>query len=214
MTTLWSALQRPPRLVVECADGSGVCAAPKHGIVVVLQTYTDATYRLHVHSLLDGTLLRTVGRIGTNTAQYLHSPYSACLSPDGDHMLIVEFNHHRVRQVSLKGGECYTVRYIGVGVLYPEAVDCNANVIAVARHGFKWLQVWLFSWDGNLTSQFRVEESTSLTKGLKLLHNGSGLAIVDVSGNKLYLFSLSGQLVKVILKYCIVAKLCAEVLPG
>ncbi len=182
---------------IPCADGWGMCVVPKHG-VVVLANYLAC--RLDVHSLEDGSLLRSFGCLGHGKGQFNWTAgfCGLCVSPDGDNVLVAERTNARVQEVSVIDGTW--IRFVGKGVLTrPEYVDANASVIAVAESGCHLISV--FSWrDGGTVAQFGGMGGGAgrlyCPRAVRLLADGSGLAVVDSWNHRLCVFSLAGEFVK------------------
>ncbi len=75
----------------------------------------------------------------------------------------------------------------------PQCVDCNTDVIAVSEYR---CSISVLSWvDGTLLAQFG-SEPTQMPRGIRLLADGSGLAVTDRVCSQLHVFSLSGELLR------------------
>ncbi len=97
MGTAWS--WAPPH-VFSCSVGWGFCVAQKHRLFVV----SDAVHsQLHVHSMDDGSLVRTIGAKGSGKGQFAFSFGSLCTTPDGDSVLVCEAYNNRVQEVQIGG---------------------------------------------------------------------------------------------------------------
>jgi hypothetical protein len=123
-----------------------MCVSLKHGLIIVSDV--SGGYQLHMHSLLDGSLLRSIGSKGRGEGQFSCFYGGLCVSPDGDSVLVAECYNKRVQQVKIADGSW--VRFVGVGVLEePDYVDCNTDVIAVSETALHRISV--FSWaDGSV----------------------------------------------------------------
>jgi DNA-binding beta-propeller fold protein YncE len=176
--------------------GYGICVALKHGVIIVSD---HGTKQLHMHSLADGSLLRTIGGRGRGKGQFDFGYGGLCVSPDGDSVLVAEWGNNRVQQVRVVDGSW--VRFVGKGVLMgPECVDCNGAVIAVSenRDGIS-----VFSWaDGSVRARFGSYGSGPgqliWPTGVRLLPDGSGLVVADYSNHRLCVFTQSGEFVQTV----------------
>jgi DNA-binding beta-propeller fold protein YncE len=173
--------------------GYGICVALKHGLIIVSD---NETKQLHMHSLVDGSLVRRVGSTGSGKGQFDVSYGGLCVSPDGDGVLVAEYHTNRVQQVRIVEGS--RVRFVGEGVLrMPEFVDCNAAVIAVSEACHR---ISVLSWaDGSVRAQFgsdgRGLGQLNYPRGVRLLADGSGLVVADSCNSRLCVFRLSGVFV-------------------
>jgi hypothetical protein len=184
----------------ECAVGYGMCVSLKHGLIIVSQFEASGGFRLHMHSLLDGSLVRSIGSKGSGKGQLMFHFGGLCVSPDGDSVLVAERFNKRVQQVKIADGSW--VRFVGVGVLQePDYVDCNTDVIAVsemAKH-----RISVLSWvDDSVLAQFgRVGSGPGRLKfpqGLRLLRDSNELVVADSYNNRLCLFTVTDDFVSTI----------------
>ena len=176
-----------------------MCVSLKHGLVIVSAKpdHSSGGAELHMHSLADGSLVRSIGSKGSGKGQFNWYHGGLCVSPDGDSVLVAEFWNHRVQVVSIADGSW--VRFVGEGVLDgPEFVDCNADVVAVSepRH-----RVSVLSWhDGTVLAQFGRPGSGPgqlyYPRGARLLADGSGVVVTDCHNHRLCVFDLSGEFVR------------------
>lgn len=172
--------------------GAGLCVLPKHNWVVI--SYRDAG-ELHVHSLLDGSLVRKVGEYGHGKGQFAMGWSGMCASPDNDTVLVAEFLNRRLQQVSVFDGSW--IRFVGEGVLdKPNFVDCNKEVIVVSEASSHTIRV--FSWaDGSEQSrigQFGLGKGQLFfPTGVCLLADGTGVVIADRNNHRLCVFTVSGK---------------------
>ncbi len=136
----------------ECANGYSMCVSLKHALIVVTECAAFGGSHLYMHSLLDGSLVRSIGSKGRGKGQLMFHFGGLCVSPDGDSVLVAERFNNRVQQVKIADGSW--VRFVGVGVLQcPDYVDCNTDVIAVSETCLHCISV--FSWaDGTVLAQF------------------------------------------------------------
>jgi iron(III) transport system ATP-binding protein len=179
-----------------------MCVSLKHGLVVVSDTPPGAPSiggQLHVHSLADGSLVRSIGSKGSGKAQFSFSCGGLCVSPDGDSVLVAESHNNRVQEVRIDDGSW--VRFVGVDVLKgPEFVDCNSHAIAVSE----WCdRISLFARvDGRLMAQCGNSGSgpgqLNYPRGLRLLNDGSGVVVADKENRRLCVFSVTGEFVRAI----------------
>jgi hypothetical protein len=182
----------------ECAVGDGMCVSLKHGLIVILECV--ASFRLHIHSLLDGSLVRSIGSEGRGKGQFMFHFGGLCVSPDGDSMLLADCDNNRVQQVMIADGSW--VRFVGVGVLkWPDYVDCNTDVIAVSESMMHRISV--LSWaDGSVLAQFGSYGSDPgelwCPRGLRLRCEGNELVVADSFNNRLCLFTVSGEFVSTV----------------
>jgi hypothetical protein len=174
------------------SEGYGICVALKHGVIIVAN---NETKQLHMHSLADGSLLRSIGVRGRGKGQFDFWWNGLCVSPDGDSVLVAEKSNHRVQQVRIVDGAW--VRFVGEGVLIrPGFVDCNADVIAVSEPSCHRISV--LSWaDGSVRAQFGSQGSgpgqLNLPCGIRLLADGSGLVVADMCNDRLCVFTLTSK---------------------
>jgi hypothetical protein len=174
-----------------------MCVAPKHGLVIVVD---HKTMRLHMHSLADWSLVRSIGSEGVGKGQFRFEYGGLCVSPDGDSVLVAEHYNNRVQQVRIVDGSW--VRFMGEGVLRkPDFVDCNADVIAVSEWSY---HISVLSWaDGSVRAQFGLEgsgHSLVMCDSLcvRLLADGSGLVVADCCNDRLCVFTLHGEFVRAV----------------
>jgi hypothetical protein len=182
-----------------CGRGIGMCVVLKHRLVIVTMKRVvwdeNPGSELHMHSLADGSLVRSIGSKGSGKGQFNFSCGGLCPSPDGDSVLVAEANNDRVQQVRIVDGSW--VRFVGEGVLYkPQFVDCNADVIAVSESD--WHRISVFSWaDGSVWAQFGSYGSGLgqlwYPRGVRLLADGSGLVVADMNNHRLCVFTVSGE---------------------
>jgi sugar lactone lactonase YvrE len=148
-------------------------------------------------SLIDGTLIRSIGSQGNGKGQLSLGYGALCTSPDGDSVLVAEFYNHRVQEMRIVDGSW--VRFVGEDVVdLPEYVDCNADVIAVSEDRDD--RITVLSWaDGSVRARFGNHGSgpgeLNGPRGVRLLADGSGLAVADSWNNRLCVFTLSGEIV-------------------
>jgi hypothetical protein len=179
-----------------CAIGAGMCVALKHGLVIVVD---DSTMQLHMHSLADGSLVRSIGSKGSGKGQFDFNCGGLCLSPDGDSVQVAEGYNNRVQQVRIVDGSW--VRFVGEGLLkQPLCVDCNADVIAVSEACHR---ISVLSWaDGSVRAQFgRIgigRDQLHDPRGIRLLADGSGMFVADCYNHRLCVFTLRGEFVAVV----------------
>jgi hypothetical protein len=182
---------------VACAGGYGVCAALKHGLIIVSEFKGDGGSLMHMHSLADGSLVRSIGSKGSGKGQFNFGCGGLCVSPDGDSLLVAEAHNNRVQEVKIVDGSW--VRFFGRDALdKPQFVDCNADVIAVSQDRHR---ISVLSWAaGGVLAHFGSYGTgpgqLRLPRGVRLLGDGSGLVVADYSNDRLCVFSLSGALVK------------------
>lgn len=183
------------RRAIACVRGFSVCVAVKHAVCIVSDYDTK---RLYMYSLLDGSLVHSVGSKGKGRGQFDFDNGGLCMSPDGDSVLVAELYNHRVQEVSILGcAQTSWVRFVGEGVLDgPQYVDCNADVIAVCettRHC-----ITIMSWT-NGSVRARVGKhghnlgGLNYPKGIRLLADGSGVAVADLYNHRLCVFTLHGD---------------------
>jgi hypothetical protein len=181
----------------ECAIGYGMCVSLKHGLIVGTECAAFGGFRLYMHSLLDGSFVRSIGSVGNGKGQFLFHFGGLCLSPDGDSVLVAERFNNRVQQVKIADGSW--VRFVGAGVLKcPDYVNCKTDVIAVSETCLHRISV--LSWaDGSVLAQFGSYGSGAgelwYPRGLRLLCNGKELVVADSDNNRLCLFTIYGKFV-------------------
>ncbi len=168
-----------------------MCVAVKHGVVI---TSSHVTH-LELFSLVDGSLLRTIGTKGLGKCQFDFA-HGLCLSPDGDSVLVAEHVNNRVQEVRIADGAW--VRFVGENALFwPFSVDCNTSAIAVSERCHR---ITVFAWcDGTVTAQFGTRGSGPgqlwQPTGLRLLPDGVKLVVADTRNDRLCVFSLTGEFV-------------------
>lgn len=171
--------------------------AQKHRLFVV----SDAVHsQLQVHSMEDGSLVRTIGAKGSGKGQFAFSFGSLCTTPDGDSVLVCEAYNNRVQEVQIVGTEDTSryIRFVGKDVLrHPEDMDCNKEVIVVTE---ALNRISVFSWrTGDLLSQFGSEGrglgQLCGPRGIRLI-SGARLVVADICNRRLCIFGLDGEFVK------------------
>ncbi len=182
-----------------CAYGWGMCLAPKHGLVILSDYFTQ---HLCMYSLADGSLVKTIG--GQNAhgeGRFNFNIGGLCITPGGDSVLVADFLNNRVQEVNIMDGSW--VRSVGEGVLWhSQFVDCNTDVIVVANNLHR---VCVFSWHaGDLISQFGGYGSgpgqLKYPRGIRLLSGcpTTQLVVADSDNHRLCVFELSGEFVRAI----------------
>ena len=191
---MWQQVAEPEWLPVfvrsvSCVKGCGMVVDAKRGIVVV----SGADYRLHVYSLTDGSLLRSLGRKGDGKGEFHWEHGGLCLTSRGT-VLVAERYNRRVQEVNLDDGSW--VRFLGgaSGELLPGFVDCNETIVAVSeteRH-----RVTLLSWvDGRELARFggvgdgADNGQLSGPTGLRLLPGSNDVVVADHGNDRLCVFS-------------------------
>jgi hypothetical protein len=194
MAITWAPMHS---LSADCAVGYGMCVSLKHGLIVISECVASGGFRLDMHSLLDGSLVRSIGSKGNGTGQFTFLFGGLCVSPDGDSVLVAERFNNRVQQVKIADGSW--VRFVGVGILkYPDFVDCNADVIAVSETSLNCISV--LSWaDDSVLARFGGYGwglgDLWYPLGLRLLCDGNELVVADSFNHRLCLFTVTGELV-------------------
>ncbi len=165
-----------------------VCISEKHDLVILFEY---GTRRLQAHSLRDGTFRRDIGtsRFGND----------ACITPDGDSVLVAEYSDDRIHEVRIADGETYV---LGLGLLVsPAYIDCNEHVVVVTEINFHRTtptRISVLSRSGVLLAR------TAPTPGLaavKLLANGREFVAMDNATTCcLRVFGLDGVL-RTVLKF-------------
>ncbi len=176
---------------ISCPESYGICVVVPHGLFVVSD---HKAKQLHMYSLIDGTLTRSVGSKGSGKGQFHFYLGGLCVSPDGDSVLVAERHNHRVQEVRIVDGSW--VRFVGMDVLKePEHVDCNADVIAVSETTKNRISV--LSWaDGSVRAQFGSGPGhLKYPRGIRLFADGSGAVFADCWSHRLCVFALSGEFV-------------------
>jgi hypothetical protein len=181
------------RRSIACLKSYGICVVVPHGLVVVSDHNAN---KLHMYSLINGTLIRSIGSKKDGKGQFRLGCGGLCVSPDGDSVLVAEYHNNCVQQVRIVDGSW--VRFVGKGVLEsPQYVDCNAAVIAVSE----WYhRISVLSWaDGSVRAQFGSYGSgpgqLDRPCGVRLLADGSGVVVADLDNHRLCVFTLSGEFV-------------------
>ncbi len=176
-----------------CPQSYGICVAVPHGLAVVTDTKTQ---QLLMYSLIDGTRIRSIGSQGGGKGQFNFDYGGLCVSPDGDSVLVAEFDNRRVQEVRIVDGSW--VRFIGIGVLKkPQFVDCNDRVIVVSEACHR---ISVLSWaDDSLWARFGSVGSgpgrLNGPRGIRLLADGSEMVVADYWNHRLCVFTLSGEFV-------------------
>jgi hypothetical protein len=177
---------------IPCPDSYGICVVVPHGLFVVSD---HKAKQLHMYSLIDGTLTRSIGSKGSGKGQFHFYLGGLCVSPDGDSVLVAERHNHRVQEVRTVDGSW--VRFVGMDVLKePECVNCNADVIVVSAWACHRISV--LSWaDGSVRAHFGSEGSgpghLRYPRGARLLGDGSGVVVADYGNHRLCVFAVSGE---------------------
>ena len=183
------------RRSIPCSNSYGICVAVPHGLVVAPD---HEAKQLRMYSLIDGTMIRSIGSQGNGKGQFDYFCGGLCVSPDGDSVLVAERYNNRVQEVRITDGSW--VRFVGDGMLdSPEFVDCNADVIAVSECG-NHCRVSVLSWaDGSVRARLYSFDSgpnqLSSPRGVRLLADGSGVVFVHYWIHRLCLFTLNNNAV-------------------
>ncbi len=173
-----------------------MCVALKHGLVIMSEFVSGGDSVLHMYSLMDGSLVRSIVRKGGGRGKFVWGGGGPCVSPGGDSVLVADTNNDRVYQVRIVDGSW--VRFVGEGVLkWPECVDCNTDVIAVLEGCHR---ISVLSWtDGSVLTRFSKEGSgpgqLRCPSVVRLLADGSSLVVADTLNDRLCVFALSGEFV-------------------
>ncbi len=175
---------------------SGLCVLLKHGLVIASRSSLVACV-LHVFSLTDGSLLRTLDNgTGSDKGQFSFQVGGLCATPSGDGVLVAEARNSRVQEVNVLGRSPMWVRFVGMGVLKsPQHVDCNTDVIVVAESSIH--RISLFTW---LTGTPRARicpvgpGTLAHPSGVRLLRNGLHVAVADSFHHRICVFELDGEL--------------------
>jgi hypothetical protein len=179
--------------MVACAFGYGMCVSLAHGVIIVSEFDTYGGHLLHVYSLLDGSLVRTMGVKGSGKGEFHYDSGGLCVGPDGDSVLVAEKDNDRVQQVWIADGSW--ARFVGQGVLKkPQFVDCNTDAVVVSED---CLRISVFSWaDGSVRAQFGNDMAQlDYTFGIRLLADGSGFVVADYYNHRVCVFTFGGELV-------------------
>jgi hypothetical protein len=182
----------------QATNGCIMCVAVKHGVFIISCSTHDK--QLHMHSLADGSLVRSVGATGSGKGQFDFDWGGLCVSPDGDSVLVAESHNNRVQQVRIVDGSW--VRFVGEGVLRrPQFTDCNTDVIVVSESMCN--RVSVLSWaDGSVQAQFGSGGSgpgqLNWPRGIRLLADCSEVVVADCDNNRLCVFTLGGVFVEAV----------------
>jgi hypothetical protein len=181
--------------LVNPARISGFCTLPKHGLLAVCDSVSNV---VHICSLTNGSLVRSVGCPGTGKGQFRMHCSSLCAGADGNSIIVADPGNGRLQEMAVVDGSW--LRVIGKGVvLSPQYVDCNANVIAVSE---TWMHtIAVLAWaDGNLLARFGgygdTDGSLCRPHNLRVLRDGSGVVVADCHNHRLCVFGLNGNFVR------------------
>jgi DNA-binding beta-propeller fold protein YncE len=153
-----------------------------------------------MYSLIDGTMIRSIGSYGKGKGQFDFYFGGLCMGPDGDSVLVADTYNNRVQEVRIADGSW--VRFVGDGMPdKPEFVDCNADVIVVS--GSDNYNISVLSWaDGNVLARFSSEGcgpgQLAYPRGVRLLADSSKVVVVDCWNDRLCVFTLHGEFVSVV----------------
>ena len=192
------------RLLYDCVPGIGMCAAPKHGVLIMSHTSMN---QLCMYSLFTGLLVRTVGCKGKDEEQFdiRRGCGGLCVTPNDDTVLVAEYCNSRIQEVRITDG--LVVRSLFCNQLTaPQHVACNAEVIAVSDDCH---YVTILSWsDGSPRAKFGAvrnyvpgERLVSVLgpselyfpRGVCLLADGRGVAVADEGNDRLCVYRLTGE---------------------
>jgi tripartite motif-containing protein 71 len=187
-----------------CSVCYSLCVSLKHGLVAVAENRHSSERwigsQIHMYSLADGTLVRSIGCEGSGKGQFNFWTGGLSVTPDAENLLVADCWNNRVQEVRIADGSW--VRSVdGEGTLrMPMWTDCNAVVIAVSEACHR---VSVLSWsDGGVLAQFGSQGSgpgqLSFPYGLRLLANSTEVVIADCRNNRLSVFKLNGEFVKTI----------------
>ena len=161
--------------------------------LVIVSGFKDK--KLHVYSLADGALVRSLGGKGSGKGQFNWYFGGLCMTPRGT-VLVAESENNRLQEVNIDDGSW--VRFMGEdAVPSPGYVDCSESVIAVKNS----YAVALLSWrDGSLLTRFGGAGSGDgqllNSGGCRLLADGSGVVVADSGNGRVCVFSLTGAFVR------------------
>ena len=158
--------------------------------LVIVSGYKDM--HLHMYSLTKGTLVRSVGGLGSGKGQFNWGAGGLCMTPRGT-LLVADRENMRLQEVSVDDGSW--VRFVGEGVLEkPNFVHCSESVIAVSESNIHRV-VLLSSGDGALLAQFG-DDLLRWPCGLRVLADGTGVVVADKEHSRLCFLSLTGECVQ------------------
>ena len=174
-----------------------MCVAVKHGLLFVSDPDSK---QLHAYSLVDGSLTRTFGEKRTERHQSHFTANGLCLSPDGNCVLVADFFNDCVQEVRIVDGAW--VRSVGKSTIQkPQYVDCNADVIVVSE----WYRerISVLSWAdgrlrlciGNYGHGPGQAHRSCMWFGVRLLANGSEVAIADYNNDRICVYTLLGEFI-------------------
>ncbi len=184
-----------------CPHGYGMCVLLKHGLVIVSEWNGNGGFQLHIHSLEDGALVRTIqGQNAHGKEQLDFNRGGLCVTPNGDNVLVAERWNDRVQEVRVAGADWPSpwIRFVGQGVLsQPEHVDCNDKVIVVSETYHDRISV--LSWrPGHL--MYRLGSQLKYPRGVRLAvgcpTGASSLIVADAGNDRLCVFSLAGEFLR------------------
>ncbi len=170
----------------------GMCVLLKHNLVVTSRGNHDESV-LHLYSLTNGSLLRTVS---SDKSPFSYRVGGLCATPSGDGVLLAERDHSRVQEINVLEPSRTWVRFIGDGVLrVPEHVDCNAAIIAVAETSIHCVS--LFTWTTG-SPRARIcpaggPGALLRPSGVRLLRSGLQVAVADCLHHRICVFELDGK---------------------
>ncbi len=157
------------------------------------------TGKLYVHSLTDGSLVRSIGSVGNGRGQFDFSTGGLCITPNGNNVLVAESYNYRVQEVQVVDSASRPwVRFIGEHTLrLPKFVDCNNKVIVVSEGVDR---ITVLRWhDGSFVASFgnKTGDPDRLTcpMGVRVLGGGRGLVVVDRVSHRLCVYKAHGEFV-------------------
>ncbi len=180
----------------ECA---GLCVSKKYSLVI---TSSRPFVKLDLHSLLDGSFIRSVLSADPVTCQAL------CICPGEGSVLIAcrGVTSSYVAEVDITNAAIDpTIRFIGRedGLRAPVSMDCNSDVIVVAEYlpsnrYWCWSRINVFSWtDGRLIARCAEGHGVMFPCTVHMLRNARQFMVADNLNHRLYVFdNFSGELVK------------------
>ena len=164
--------------------------------LVVVAGLVDS--KLHCYNLTDGLECSVVGRgRGAGDMEFNWGCGGVCVTPRGT-LLVADFYNDRVPEVDLGVSDRF-VRVFGPGdgaleLKFPQFVDCNGVHVAVSEEGANRVCVLSYA-NGSLVGRLRSAGNIPLStpRGVKLLADGSGVAVADYNNHRVVLLSLAGN---------------------
>jgi DNA-binding beta-propeller fold protein YncE len=169
-------------------------AVSRDGATLLVADFAGGSHAIHVFSVVDGSLLRVVGGLGSGRLQFA-CPQQLHVAGDGT-VFTAERGNHRVQV--LTPDLAYRSSFGSLQLRSPTGVCANADVVVVAELEGHRLSVFLRS-DGSLITRFGSRGSKNrqfrYPRAVCFLSCGRRVAVADSENHRVSVLSVSGTFV-------------------